>query len=172
MVGFQFDRDAGVGRLQRGEPRGQPSFGDGFDGDDPDAAGPAAVTLGHSGDFGEDPFHVFEVGLPVAVQVDAPLVAVEQLRVQMLLERPDPVADRGGGDTELGRGVFEAPVAGGGLEEPQALKRRQAQRSPEQALKRTASCRGPPGGEGVPLTAGSGAASSICTPNQSQPTLR
>ena len=117
VVGFQFDRDAGVGRFEGGEPGGQPSFGDGFDGDDPDAPGPAAVTLRRVVDVGEDPFHVFQVSLPVAVQVDAPLVAVEQLGVQVLLERPDPVADRRGGDTQLGCGVFEALVAGRGLEE-------------------------------------------------------
>ena len=154
VVGLQFDRDAGVGCLQGGEPGGEPSLCDGFDGDDPDAARPAAVTLGGVVDFGEDPLDVFEVGAAVAVQVDAPLVAVEQLRVEVLLERPDPVADRRGGDAQLGRGVFEALVAGRSLEEAQALKRRQAQQRPRPALTPTVSRHSPPARERVPLTAG------------------
>ena len=54
-------------------------------------------------------------------------LAVEQRHVEVLLQRPDAVADGGRGDAGLLGGAGEALVAGRGLEEAQAIERGQEQ---------------------------------------------
>ncbi len=117
MVGLELDGDAGMGRLERGEPRQQPLLGHRLDRDDAHAAGGRALLLGDAVDFGQDTLHLLEIGAAAAVEVHAPAPALEQLGVEMLLQGADAVADGGGGDAEFLAGQHEALVAGGGLEE-------------------------------------------------------
>ena len=66
-------------------------------------------------------------GPAATVEVHAPAPALEELGVEMLLQGADAVADGGGGDLEFLAGEHEALVAGGGLEEAQAVERGQVE---------------------------------------------
>ena len=87
-------------------------------------------------DLGEDALHLLEIGPAAAVEVDAAAPALEQRGVEMLLQGADAVADGGGGHPELLAGEHEALVAGGGLEEAQAVERGQVEHGdgPDEAL--------------------------------------
>ena len=74
-------------------------------------------------DLGQDALHLLEIGPALCVEVYAPAPAFEELGVEMLLQGADAVGDGGGGDAELLAGQHEALVAGGGLEEAQAVER-------------------------------------------------
>ena len=76
-------------------------------------------------DLGQDALHLLEIGPALGVEVHAPAPSLEELGVQMLLQGADAVGDGGGGDLELLAGQHEALVAGGGLEEAQAVERGQ-----------------------------------------------
>ena len=78
VVGFDLDGDGGVDGLERGEPGHEPLLGDGLDGDDADASGPAALAFGDAVDLGEDALHLLEVGPPAVVESHAARPAVEQ----------------------------------------------------------------------------------------------
>ena len=54
MVGLEFDGDAGMGRLKRGEPRQQPLLGHRLDRDDAHPPGGRALALGDAVDLGQD----------------------------------------------------------------------------------------------------------------------
>ena len=125
MVGLQLDGDAGMGCLERGEPRQQPLLGHRLDRDDAHPPGGGTLLLGDAVDLGQDALHLLQIGPAAAVEVDAAPPALEQLGAEMLLQGADAVADGGGGDAELLAGPHEALVAGGGLEEAQAVERRQ-----------------------------------------------
>ena len=125
MVGLELDGDAGMGRLERGEPRQQPLLGHRFDRDDAHPPGGRALLLGDAVDLGQDALHFLEIGPAAAVEVDAAALALEELGAQMLLQGADAVADGVRGDAELLGGADEAPVAGSGLEEAQAVEGRQ-----------------------------------------------
>ena len=73
-------------------------------------------------DLGQDALHLLEIGPAAAVEVHAAPPSLEELGVEMLLQGADAVADGGGGDAELLAGQHEALVAGGGLEEAQAVE--------------------------------------------------
>ena len=51
--------------------------------------------------------------------------AHEQRQADVVLEQPDLVADRGGGDPEFGRGLRNAHVPGGHFEGPQGIEGRE-----------------------------------------------
>ena len=123
MVGLELDGDAGPARPERGEPRQQPLLGHRLDRDDAHPPGGRALLLGDAVDLGEDALHLLEIGPAAAVEVDAAAPSLEQLGAEMLLQGADAVADGGGGDAELLAGQHEALVAGGGLEEAQAVER-------------------------------------------------
>ena len=110
MVGFDLDGDGVVDGLERGEPWHEPLLGDGLDGDDADASGPAALAFGDAVDLVEDALHLLEVGPPAVVESHAPRPAVEQRDVEVFLEHADAVGDGGRGDAELGPGAGEALV--------------------------------------------------------------
>ena len=76
-------------------------------------------------DLGQDALHLLEIGPAALIEVDTAAPALEQLGVEMLLQGADAVADGGAaaGDAELLAGQHEALVAGGGLEEVQAVER-------------------------------------------------
>ena len=76
-------------------------------------------------DLGQDALHLLEIGPALGVEMHAPAPSLEELGVQMLLQGADAVGDGGGGDLELLAGQHEALVAGGGLEEAQAVERGQ-----------------------------------------------
>ena len=78
-------------------------------------------------DLGEDALHLLQVGAAAAVEAHAALAAVEQRHVEMLLQHPKAVGDRGRGDGELLGSEGEALVAGRSLEEAQAFERGQEQ---------------------------------------------
>ena len=126
MVGLELDGDAGMGRLERGEPRQQPLLGHRLDRDDAHPPGGRALLLGDAVDLGQDALHLLEIGPALGVKAHAPAPSLEQLGVEMLLQGADAVAD-GGGNPELLAGQHEALVAGGGLEEAQAVERGQVE---------------------------------------------
>ena len=136
VVGLELDGDAGMGRLERGEPRQQPLLGHRLDRDDAHPPGGRALALGDAVDLGQDALDLLEIGPAAAVEVDAAAPALEQLGVEMLLQGADAVADGGGGDAELLAGQHEALVAGGGLEEAQAVERGKVEHGdgPDEAL--------------------------------------
>ena len=105
---------AGVGRLERGEPRHQPLLGDRLDRDDADPPGPAALPFGDSVDLGEDALHLLQVGL---------VAAFEQRGAKMVLQHADAVSDGGRGDLKFLSGAYEVLVPGGG-EEAEAIEGR------------------------------------------------
>ena len=74
-------------------------------------------------DLGQDALHLLEIGPAASVEVNAPAPALEELGAQMLLQGADAVANGCSGDAELLAGQHEALVAGGGLEEAQAVER-------------------------------------------------
>ncbi len=76
-------------------------------------------------DLGQDALDLLETGPAAAVEVDAPAPSLEELGAEMVLEHADAVGDGGRGDAELLGGADEAPVAGGGFEEAQAVEGRQ-----------------------------------------------
>ena len=84
-----------------------------------------AVELGGIANVEEDALHLLEVGPPPAVEAHAALPAIEEFGPKMALEHADTVGDGGGGDAELLARMGEALVSGGGLEESQAVERRQ-----------------------------------------------
>ena len=131
VVGLDLDGDAGVGGLEGGQPRHQPLLGDRLDRDDAHAAGPAALPFGDAVEIAEDALHLLQVGLAAAVEAHAPMAAVEQGDLEMLLQPADAVGDGGRGDPEFGPGAGEALVAGGGLEEAQAFEWGQEQHGRE-----------------------------------------
>ena len=114
----------------------RPLLGHRLDRDDAHAAGGGALLLGDAVDLGQDALHLLQIGPAAAVEVDAAPPALEQLGAQMLLQGADAVADGGGGDAELLAGQHEALVAGGGLEEAQAVERGQVEHGdgPDEAL--------------------------------------
>ena len=87
-------------------------------------------------DLGQDALDLLEIGPAAAVEVDAAPPALEQLGAEMALQGADAVADGGGGDAELLAGQHEALVAGGGLEEAQAVERGKVEHGdgPDEAL--------------------------------------
>ena len=101
MVGLELDGDAGMGRLERGEPRQQPLLGHCLDRDDAHPPGGGALLLGDAVDLGQDALDLLEIGPAAAVEVHAPAPSLEQLSVQMLLQGADAVADGCGGNPEL-----------------------------------------------------------------------
>ena len=60
-----------------------------------------------------------------AVEEHAAAPSLEELGAKMALQHADAVGDGGRGDAEFLGGAEEAPVSGGGLEEAQAVERRQ-----------------------------------------------
>ena len=97
--------------------------------------GVVALLLGDAVDLGQDALHLLEIGPALGVEMHAPAPSLEELGVQMLLQGADAVGDGGGGDLELLAGQHEALVAGGGLEEAQAVERGQMEHGegPERA---------------------------------------
>ena len=84
-----------------------------------------AVALGGLVDVEEDAPDLFVIRATAAVEVHAAAPSLEQLGAEMALQHVDTVGDGGRGDAELLAGMGEAPVAGGGFEEAQAVERRQ-----------------------------------------------
>ena len=84
-----------------------------------------AVALGGLVDVEEDAPDLLVVGAAPAVEVHAAPPSPEELGAEMALQHADAVGDGGRGYAELLGGADEAPVAGGGLEEAQAVERRQ-----------------------------------------------
>ena len=107
VVGLELDGDAGMGRLERGEPRQPPLLGHRLDRDDAHPPGGRALAFGDAVHLGEDALHLLQTGAAAAVEVDAAPPALEQLGVEMLLQGADAVADGGGGDPELVGGKGE-----------------------------------------------------------------
>ena len=89
--------------------------------------GVVALLLGDAVDLGQDALHLLEIGPALGVKAHAAAPSLEQLGVEMLLQGADAVADGGGGNPELLAGQHEALVAGGGLEEAQAVERGQVE---------------------------------------------
>ena len=107
-----------------GEPWHQPLLRNRLDRDDPDAFRLSAVALGYAVHVREDALYLLQVRLASGVESYAALAAVEQLDIEMLLQRPDTVGDGACRDPELGRGAGEALAACRSLEETQAIERR------------------------------------------------
>ena len=84
-----------------------------------------AVSLGGLVDVEEDAPNLLVIGAAASVEEHAAAPPLEELGAKMALKHADAVADGGRGDAELFGGAEEAPVAGGGLEEAQAVERRQ-----------------------------------------------
>ena len=84
-----------------------------------------SVALGGVADVEEDAPDLLAIRPPTAVQAHAAMAACEQLGAEMGLQHADAVSDGGRGDAELAGGADEALVAGGGLEESQAVERRE-----------------------------------------------
>ena len=84
-----------------------------------------AVSLGGLVDVEEDAPDLLVIGAAPAVEEHAAAPSLEELGAKMAFQHADAVADGGRGDAELLGGAEEAPVAGGGLEEAQAVERRQ-----------------------------------------------
>ena len=86
---------------------------------------PAADACGGGSDVAEDALDVGVVLAATVGEADPAVAAVEQRGVEMGFEHADAVRDGGGGDLELVGRADEALVPGGGIEEAEALKRRQ-----------------------------------------------
>ena len=84
-----------------------------------------AVALGGLVDVEEDAPDLLVIRAAPAVEVHAAAPSLEELGAEMALKHADAVADGGRGDAKFLGGADEAPVAGGGLEEAQAVERRQ-----------------------------------------------
>ena len=126
MVGLYLDYDVRVGRLEAGQPRHQPLLREGFDRDQPDAAGgvATAMNLGGGREVVEDAPHVGAIGPAALVETHAAATqAIEQGMAEVLLKHLDAVGDAGGGDAEFPGRADEALAAGRGLEEAQAIQR-------------------------------------------------
>ena len=88
-------------------------------------ASAVAVALGGLVDVEEDAPDLLVIGAAAAVDVHVPAPAPKELGAEMALQHADAVGDVGRGDAELPGGADEAPVAGGGFEETQAVEGRQ-----------------------------------------------
>ena len=86
---------------------------------------PAADARGGGPDVAEDALDVGVVLAAAIGEADPPVAAVEQRGAEMGFEHADAVGDGGGGDLQLVGGADEAFVPGGGIEEAEALERRQ-----------------------------------------------
>ena len=84
-----------------------------------------AVVLGSLVDVEEDAPDLLVIGAATAVEPHAAAPSLEELGAEMALQHADAVGDGGRGDAELIAGMGEALVPGGGLEEAQAVERRQ-----------------------------------------------
>ena len=128
--------DLGIGLREAAEPVHQPLGREvGRRADREDAGGlPLQQPLGAERDAVEGVANDVEV-VAAGLGDDQPLaLAIEELEAELGLERLHLVADRALGDAELLRGAGEALVAGGGLEGPERVQRRQParhRRSPE-----------------------------------------
>ena len=85
-------------------------------------AAAVGVEGGRLADVAEDALDLVEVGPAAAVEADAARAADEEGGLEMVFEHADAVGDGGGGDAEFGAGLGEALMAGGGLEEAQAVE--------------------------------------------------
>ena len=83
----------------------------------------------------EDALDVGVVAAPALVEADPAVEAVEQGGAEMDFEHADAVGDGGGGDAEFLGGAHEALVPGGGIEEAQAIERRQGTHGREGRLR-------------------------------------
>ena len=83
------------------------------------------MALGGLVNVEEDPPDLLVIGPAPAVEVHAAAPSPEELGAEMALQHTDAVCDGGRGDAEFLAGMGEAPEPGGGLEEAQAVERRQ-----------------------------------------------
>ena len=86
---------------------------------------PAADACGGDRDVGEDALDVGVVLATAIGEADPAVAAVEQRGAEMGFEHADAVSDGGGGDLQLVGRADKALVPGGGIEEAEALERRQ-----------------------------------------------
>ena len=86
---------------------------------------PAADACGGGPDVAEDALDVGVVLATAIGEADPAVAAVEQRGAEMGFEHADAVGDGGGGDLQLVGRAHEALVPGGGIEEAEALERRQ-----------------------------------------------
>ena len=84
-----------------------------------------AVSLGGLADVEENAPDLLVIGAAASVQEHAAAPSLEELGAKMAFQHADAVGDGGRGDAEFLGGAEEAPVTGGGLEEAQAVERRQ-----------------------------------------------
>ena len=89
------------------------------------AAAPAPAAGGGFVDVPENALDVGVVGAAALVEAHAAVAAVEEGRADVLFQHADAVGDGGGGDAELPGGAHEALVAGGGVEEAEAVEGRE-----------------------------------------------
>ena len=92
-------------------------------------------ALGGFVDVGEDALDVGMVLVAAIVETHRAVVAVEQRGAEMVFEHPDAVGDGGGRDAELLGGAHETLVAGGGIEEAEAVERGQGRHGLEARLR-------------------------------------
>ena len=86
---------------------------------------PAADAGGGGLDVAEDALDVGVVLAAALGEADPAVAAVEQRGAEMGFEHADAVGDGGGGDLQLVGRADEALVPGGGIEEAEAVERRQ-----------------------------------------------
>ena len=84
-----------------------------------------AMESGGVAEVGQDAPDLRVIGTSAGIETHAAMTAVEQRDAEMLLQGPDAVGDGGRGDAEFPGGADEVLVPGRGLEEPQAVERRQ-----------------------------------------------
>ena len=107
---------------------GKAGRGDRAGGTRPLAAAEAPAVAMESGgvaEVGQDAPDLRVIGTSAGIETHAAMTAVEQRGAEMLLQGPDAVGDGGRGDAEFPGGADEVLVPGRGLEEPQAVERRQ-----------------------------------------------
>ena len=83
------------------------------------------VARGGLADIDEDAPDLLLIGPAAPVEMDAAVTAGEQRGAEMVFQHADAVGDGRRGDAELLGGKHETLVPGGGLEESQAVERRQ-----------------------------------------------